>query len=80
VFWWQSPVTTYLTGVLIGHWWLPSEHLSNMWSLVIAIRTPVKYVVNGDCHQNTCQICGHWWLPSEHLSNMFWWQWPVTTY
>jgi hypothetical protein len=72
VFWWQWPVTTYLTDVLIcGHWWLPSEHLSNMWSLVITIRTPVKYVVTGDCHQNTCQICGHWWLPSEHLSNMW---------
>jgi hypothetical protein len=42
-----------------------------MWSLVIAIRTPVKYAVTGDCHQNTCQICGHWSLPSEHLSNMW---------
>jgi hypothetical protein len=39
--------------------------------VVIAIRTPVKYVVTGDCHQNTCQICGHWSLPSEHLINMW---------
>jgi hypothetical protein len=33
---------------ICGHWSLPSEHLSNMRSLEIAIRTPVKYVVTGD--------------------------------
>jgi hypothetical protein len=56
VFWWQSPVTTYLTGVLMA---------------MTTIRTPVKYVVTGHCHQNICQICGHWSLPSEHLINMW---------
>ena len=29
---------------ICGHWSLPSEHLSNMWSLVIAIRTPTMYL------------------------------------